>query len=160
MKIEQEQHFFPRVSITANPDFSLEEASKDDFAGVGIDSKLHVRKLDDTHRYFCEQRVKITKDTCPEAPYYLDVVCLCFLSATDFTSEEEENKAAIQAAYEVLFPAVRELILTVTARQPWGQFSIGNAELQPVKLEEDEPTTGSPPKIRKVSSKRKRETSK
>ena len=160
MKIEQEQHFFPRVSITANPDFNKEEASKEEFAGVEIESKLHVRKLDNTHRYFCEQRVKISKDTCPEAPYYLDVVCLCFLSASDYTSEEEENTAAIHAAHEALFPAVRELILTVTARQPWGQFTIGNAELQPVKFEENEAATEPPPKLRKVSAKRKGQTTK
>jgi hypothetical protein len=56
-------------------------------------------------------------------------VCVCFLYVEGVTSDDEAKAAATRSAHDMLFPAIRELVLNLTARQPWGQFSIGQSTL-------------------------------
>lgn len=133
-----EPHFFPLINIEANPDYNESDPS----LNVVIDSKLSINLTPKSaSRFFCEQRVKVVRESNPNAPYYLDIVCLVFATIDDKVPEEERKSAATVLAHSLLFPAVRELVLSLTARQPWGVLSIGLSSLVPKEPE----AVGKPP---------------
>ena len=152
--ISFEEHFFPHIAISANPKFNPASKTSDEAVEITIGSNISAQKVsEDSSRYLSELRVKIDQANSPASPYFMDIACLCFLEVENAASEEEARSEATRAAHEMLFPAVRELVLNLTARQPWGQFSIGLAALRNTADTAD----ASPPSSgKKAAPKRKR----
>lgn len=117
-----EQHFFPLISVETHPKF---KKNKDEPLEVEIETGITVHNVDNKQeRLFLELRVKM-KGSPEKTPYAIDVVAACFASTQLDTSDDITKNLAAKIGYKILFPAVRELVLSLTARQPWGQFSIG-----------------------------------
>lgn len=120
--IHPEDHVFPVVKIIANRDFDGENNEVD----VAIDAQIRARKKDEAGKiFFCDARIQVKKEENPKAPYFIDVVCFNLITFDGDPPERGYEQAAQAFAHLTLYPAIRELILSVTARQPWGEFSIG-----------------------------------
>lgn len=118
-----EDHVFPIVRIAANPNFS---PTKDPIIDGEVDSQLSINAVPDAHRRFmAELRVKLLPKDTENLPYFIDVVGITFLNVNDDVPDEAVNNTAAIAGHLILYPAIRELILSITSRQPWGKFSIG-----------------------------------
>lgn len=137
-------HFFPHVAITANPKFRKPSGQLE----VEIESALSVHPVDGKHdRLFVSLQVKM-KCNPETTPYTIDVVCGCHLTTALDTTDDATKEKASRIGYKILFPAIREMVLTITGRQPWGQFSIG--------IDTDDeiaPPPKTKPKARRVSKK-------
>lgn len=143
---------FPEILITANPNY----ASKSEINQVSpaIDSKINVAAFPGSEsRFVGELRVKVVAND-ENSPYTINVLCLVVFTITDEIPAEHRHDFALQAAHTMAFPAIRELILLLTARQPWGQFSVG---LSVLSNESD--TTNKPViKARRVTPKKRSKT--
>lgn len=117
-------HVFPLVSIITNRNF---QATDEPTTAPPIESALTVGELDGgTNKFVIELYVKVDAGDNPRIPYSVEIVCAAQAVLTgDIPKGESPNRAIAEIGYRLLFPAVRELILSLTARQPWGQFSIG-----------------------------------
>lgn len=117
-------HVFPKVSIVANPNY---EASGEPANIPPLDSTLTVGEIDGgTNQFVIELYIKVEAGDNPRIPYSVDIVCAAqAVLVGDIPKDESPTRAMAEIGHRILFPAVRELILSLTARQPWGQFSIG-----------------------------------
>lgn len=119
-----EHHFFPHIQVTANPNYV---PSTSPMGRAPINSHLDVAKTQDSPlRYQAQLHVTLNAQGSTSSPYSIDVISIGHIS---FSEPQEEGKkpheVVANTAFRLLFPAIRELVLTLTARQPWGQFSIG-----------------------------------
>jgi preprotein translocase subunit SecB len=125
-----ERHFFTNVSVTSNPQF---KRPTEQFVDAAIDSQLQVGPVKGrSGRFQGQLRVRVDASNSVDVPYSVDVTCICDLIVTDGVPKEAHEPMALQFAHAVLYPAIREAVLSITARQCWGQFSIGLAVVQPV----------------------------
>lgn len=147
-------HVFPQVSIITNPNF---QATGEPTTAPPIESALTVGELDGgTNQFVIELYVKVDAGNNPRIPYSVEIVCAAQAVLTGgMPNGESPNRAIAEIGHRLLFPAIRELILSLTARQPWGQFSIGLGVLKPANPAPDtsDATTAAKPKPRKVHSK-------
>lgn len=138
--------FFTEISIRANPDFKSDGPLQQ--VDAHLNSALNTELINkENNQFAAELRVKLEPGNKINVPYYFDIICLVSLTIDPSVPEEHRPSLATQAAHTVAFPAVRELILNLTARQPWGQFFIGLSVLQPskqTKLEISDTSTGTP----------------
>ena len=130
--LQLQHHSFPNISIIANPDY---QASTGPTQVPAIDAKLTVGEIDGSHNHFViELRVQLNAANNPRLPYSLDIVCAMQTIVTEpLPTEKPMSHLMAETGHRLLFPAIRELVLSLTARQPWGQFSIGIGTLGAVK---------------------------
>lgn len=129
---------FPEISVIANPDFrgNMDEPNTID---GDVDSKLNmVCASDKDRRFIGELRVR-TGHNSNDTPYKIDILCVVSLMVDSAVPRDDLHAFALQAAHSMAFPAIRELIISLTARQPWGQFSIGLSVLAPSKGANQQP---------------------
>lgn len=118
-----EEHVFPIVRIAANPHF---EPPKTPLLDTRPRSEITITETpDNARRFMADLRVKLLPDDGTNLPYFIDVACFCFITVQDDVPEEAIKDVAVTVGHMIMYPAIRELILSITARQPWGQFSIG-----------------------------------
>lgn len=123
---------FPEISVLANPDFIQDGPLR--IIEEEVESQIAIKCLDhNERRYIGELRVRTGTKRNANVPYKVDILCVTSLQIDQDFSEEQLETLAIQAAHAMAFPAVREMVLTLTARQPWGQFSIGMSTLRSSK---------------------------
>lgn len=122
--LQLQHHSFPNISIVANPDY---KASPGPAPVPAIDAKLTVGEIDGNHNhYVIELRVQLDATDNSTIPYSLDVVCAMQAVVTGPLSDKTPvTRVMAETGHRLLFPAIRELVLNLTARQPWGQWSIG-----------------------------------
>lgn len=134
---------FPEVFIVANKDFS--PLANDAPVDVKVDSRIAIQLVPQTdNRFVVELRVKLNDCMTTDTPYFFNIVCLVVLSIDESVPAEKRRTLAMQAGHTIAYPAVREMVANITARQPWGQFSIGFGFLNPDVLEEV-PADAPPP---------------
>lgn len=132
---------FPEISVLANPDFVQNGPLR--VIEEEVESQIAIECLNRTERrYVGELRVRTGVKRNANVPYKVDILCVTSLSIDPDVPEAQLEPLATQAAHAMAFPAVREMILTLTARQPWGQFSIGMSTLRSSKeqAEKQSPT--------------------
>ncbi|PIV88172.1 MAG: hypothetical protein COW48_07510 [Hydrogenophilales bacterium CG17_big_fil_post_rev_8_21_14_2_50_63_12] len=130
---------FPEITIRANPDFKPDGPQH--LVDAHLNSALNTQAIEgEDNQFFSELRVKLDPGSKANVPYYFDILCLLTLTISPEVPNEHRLSLANQAAHTIAFPAVRELILNLTARQPWGQFFIGLSVLTPQAVKETEPT--------------------
>lgn len=130
-------HVFPQVSIITNPSY---QATGEPATTPTIESRLTVGEIDGgTNQFVIELYVKVDAGDNPRIPYSVEIACAAqAVIAGDMPKGEHPNHAIAEIGHRLMFPAVRELILSLTARQPWGQFSIGLGVLgKPVNPDAD-----------------------
>ncbi len=121
---------FPEINIVANPSFK--SAGSVNLVNGELDSQITIEAVpNQIGKYAAELRVRQVSNKKNNLPYFFDILCLVVLTVDEIVPENERNSLALRAAHSMAFPAIRELILSLTARQPWGQFSIGLSTLRP-----------------------------
>lgn len=128
--ISIDRYFFTRFCVISNPDHT---ASKSGLINAQVESSLNVSQpTEGGDIYIAEQRVKLTAEGSPTLPYSLDIECIGFFKVAPSLEEGKRLQMVAAVAHSVLFAATRDAVLTASARQPWGPFSIGLAILQPL----------------------------
>lgn len=126
--ISIDRYFFTRFCVVSNPDHTPSESG---LVNAQIESALNVSQPTESgHVYIAEQRVKLITEGNFSLPYSLDIECIGFFKVAPSLEEEKRQQMIAAVAHSVLFAAIRDAVLTATARQPWGPFSIGLAVLQ------------------------------
>ncbi len=121
-----ESHLFTHVRVVAIASFDPET---DVDIAESVKTELNiVHHKSATNRYLARLRVIFNKESDPKYPYTIDVGCMAEITVHD-ENHSEKQKLVARAAHDILLPAIREMILSITARQPWGQLSIGLSEL-------------------------------
>lgn len=156
-KIVLNRHFFTRLAVTANPMF---DATTSPVKTADLVANLDISQPPDTKgTLMCTQTLRL--EATSAVPYALDVECVGFFRAADPVelTDEQLHMASI-VAHQVLYAAVREMVLTMSARMAWGPFSIGLATLDDATREEGTAASakdaGPPP----GKPRRKKETAK
>ncbi|MBK9447558.1 MAG: hypothetical protein IPO00_16555 [Betaproteobacteria bacterium] len=90
--------------------------------------------------FVAHQRVVVDLEKNPLSPYAIEIECIGMLKAMEAGIE----KGVTMVAHSVLYSAVRELVLQLTSRQPWGPLSIGISVLTPQSLEKGAPSEKAP----------------
>lgn len=145
---------FPEISVIANPEFVNNGQLK--VINDKVESNIAIDCLDlEKRRYLGELRVRTGATGNNNTPYTIDILCITSFRIDPDIPDEALEQVALRAAHSMAFPAVRELILTLTARQPWGQFSIGMSLLRTAP---DKPDNGSTLRSKKNRPHTKRAT--
>lgn len=141
-----EEHVFPIVRIAANPNF---KPPKTPLLDTQAKSEISISQTpDNPRRFMVDLRVKVLPDDGQNLPYFIDVACLCFITVDEEVPLEARSRVVATVGHLMMYPAVRELILSITSRQPWGGFSIGFSVLSPNEsaVPTDPTSTPAPPK--------------
>jgi len=119
-----EHHFFPHISIAANPEYVSTRKPLD---ASPVVANLNVAEVKNgNNRFMVELHVHVVAGPGNGLPYSFDILCIGYATIQGKLPADVPAKGVVaDIGQRVLFPAVRELILSLTARQPWGQFSIG-----------------------------------
>lgn len=80
--------------------------------------------------YNASMRTVINPGMEPNSPYFIDMECIAIFVADDTLSEEEARRGVTITAHNVLFGAIRESVLWLTSRQPFGPLMLGLSVLK------------------------------
>lgn len=147
---------FPEITVLTNPDFIPDGALN--LIDAEVESKIAIECTNrDERRYVAELRVRTGIKPADNVPYKIDILCISAIQIDPDVPEENIKQLALRASHAMTFPAIREMILTLTARQPWGQFSIGMSSLASAKKQVEPQNTSKPaskkPRLKKAVSK-------
>lgn len=147
--ISIERYFFTRFCVVSNPDYTPKEMG---IINAQVESTLNITQSPEGGDvYIAEQRVKLVAEGNTALPYSLDIECIGSFVAESSLEAGKRQQLMLAVAHSVLFAATRDSVLTATARQSWGAFSIGLAVLQPL---------GSPPAAKDAPRKTRQKISK
>ena len=128
-RVNVEPHAFTHVRVVAIPSFKSEK----DVIQEVIKSELNITShRSDRNKFRAMMRVRFNPEANDKHPYSIDVGCITQIEVIKTDGkllESEKRKIVARAAHDLLLPAIRELILCITSRQPWGQMSIGLSDL-------------------------------
>lgn len=120
---------FPLITISSNPRFT---GSDNEELDAEVKSFISIHQSDkNPEQFFSELRVQLEKRDDGSLPYAFNIQCFLPLTVDSDVPTEQRKEIALKAAHSLAFPAARELIISLTARQPHGQFSIGLGRLLP-----------------------------
>lgn len=120
--------FYPETSIKANINFERNFSEEEPSA---VQAKIYVNKLDST-AVNISMRVNVPAAS-PADPYEIDVMAVGRFSIKDDEKREERFAHAIVSAPNILYGAIREHVLGITARSAWNELILG-----PVTFEADD----------------------
>jgi preprotein translocase subunit SecB len=80
--------------------------------------------------YNASMRTVINPEMEPNSPYLIDMECIAIFVADDTLSEEEALRGVTITAHNVLYGAIRESVLWLTSRQPFGPLMLGLSVLK------------------------------
>jgi preprotein translocase subunit SecB len=148
--ITLERYFFTRLIVISNPDHIENHDGRLD---VEMESSIDVKQPPEGtgSLFIAEQRVRLDTTGNPQLPYTLDIECIGFFNVDSSLEVEQRVKAVTVVAHNVLYAAVREVILSATARQAWGPLSIGLSVLRSTSSGDDKVTS-----TRKIAKAKKR----
>jgi hypothetical protein len=128
LSIRLDRHFFTKLDVAANPDFDRALAQRL-IENAPITSAMDIETIPGESAVACTQTVRLPLDTTHLTPYSLDIECVGFFVYSGGAPDEAARQQMAKIAHQVLYAAVREMVLTMTGRMAWGPFSIGLAVL-------------------------------
>jgi preprotein translocase subunit SecB len=81
-------------------------------------------------QYNASMRTVINQAMESTSPYHIDMECIGVFTADDTLSEEEALRGVTITAHSVLYGAIRESVLWLTSRQPFGPLMLGLSVLK------------------------------
>ena len=119
--------FFTRSVVIAIP----EHMPVPDVVVQGPVNNINVVKLEgEPGRYNAQMRAVMNPTAEKSSPYSIDMECIAELRADDTLTEEEAMRAINITAHSVLYGAIREAVVWITSRQPYGPLMLGLSILQ------------------------------
>lgn len=82
-------------------------------------------------RFNVTMRTVINPEMKKESPYFIDMECMAILTADDTLTPDEALRGVTITGHSVVYGAIREAVLWLTGRQPYGPLSLGLSVLRP-----------------------------
>jgi hypothetical protein len=99
---------------------------------ISPENSINVQKIEGkNNEYVVSMKVLMNQDMLPIAPYFIDMECVALFTVEESLSEEEKVKRVTITGHSVVYGAIRESILWITGRQPFGPLSLGLSILTP-----------------------------
>ncbi|MFM2276239.1 MAG: hypothetical protein RL211_2111 [Pseudomonadota bacterium] len=96
------------------------------------ENNIQVGKVDGQKgQYNASMRTVVNPSMDASSPYHIDMECIGVFLADDTLSEEEALRGVTITAHSVLYGAIRESVLWLTSRQPFGPLMLGLSVLRP-----------------------------
>lgn len=117
-------YFYPRVNLEANVDFN----PKTDERNPDIRPKVEyvvLQHKDESTRW--QIQIWLNFEPVPDAyqlPYYLDVHVVGVFQVDEEIKTEDRPLLVFQNGAGILYSAIREYLLGMTARGPWGTITL------------------------------------
>lgn len=89
-------------------------------------------------QFTVSMRTVLNPEMKKEEPYFIDMECMAVLTADDTLTPEEALRGVTITGHSVVYGAIRESILWLTGRQPYGPLSLGLSVLR--SQNSDEPS--------------------
>ena len=126
-----ETYFFPKVQIEANPEYSPKDAQEHGDVQVKMNVGLLASDQDKTRFQLVLDIESIGTET-GILPYRVSLGAVAFIAVDgDLKHPDIERLVQINGA-SMLYSAIREMVLMVTGRGPWGAFPLPTVNFQTV----------------------------
>ena len=114
-----EHYFFTEICVRANPDFNHSEARKTEIRVA----KNFIKDKDDPGRYGVAVRVSTEDSECNNTPYFFAIETYGYFRDEPDDIKEDSN---CHEQEQLLISAIREKLISLTARGPWGRYHFGH----------------------------------
>jgi hypothetical protein len=126
--ISLDKIFFTKMHVEAIAEFKGLDKNK---LTHTPENKLHVSTLDESGRKFSvSMSTTFNKEKDSKDPYCIEIECIGIFSADTTLTLTEAIRHIQITAHSVLYGAIRESVLWITGRQPYGPFQLGLSILQ------------------------------
>ncbi|MES2611502.1 MAG: hypothetical protein V4679_14745 [Pseudomonadota bacterium] len=126
--VDLETLFFTKCSVSAVPNH-IESETKD---SGEIANHIEIHPTDDTGRkWTAMMRTVVNAEKDPAWPYHVEMEAVAFLATDETLDEATARRGVLITAHNVLFGAIRENVLWITGRQPYGPLMLGLSVLAP-----------------------------
>jgi len=122
-----------RVVFTRSVVVSIQghRPSDGEMALAGPENKVDVAAIEgDKNAFMATMSTKMNLEGSLEFPYTIDMECIGFFRVIDDKDEQAKTTGLVMVAHSVLFGAIREAVSWLTARQAYGQISLGLSVLR------------------------------
>jgi hypothetical protein len=86
---------------------------------------------DQPHHFVAAMRTVFNSEKSADYPYFIEMECLASFSTDGTLPPEAELRGVTINGHSVCYGAIREAVSWLTARQPYGQVSLGLSVLRP-----------------------------
>lgn len=133
--IRLKKYFFPIVDIRANI-----KHKPDEDKNILFDIESATVKLDEKgNNYQLVIDIKISEEDSENIPYAGQIQAVGFFSLDNTISKEESKNLLHDQGIGNLYAAIREFILMITGRGPWGPLGLPIHDPKEIELQEITP---------------------
>ncbi|ODB94071.1 hypothetical protein A3194_05270 [Candidatus Thiodiazotropha endoloripes] len=124
--LEINRIFFPSQYIKANP-----EHKPDQEKSIPITLNHTILRVNDSNNlYSVEVMIMLDKEASVNTPYEFDTHAFGFFSFSDPDIDEDKKKYLLgTSGIQILIGALREHILSITSRGPWGPLTLSTIQI-------------------------------
>lgn len=128
--ITLEQVLFVRSTVIAIPEH---QPSADGLRlHEGLHNQINITPLEgQPGRFNVSMHTVINPEMKKESPYFIDMECFAILTADETLTPDEALRGVTITGHSVVYGAIREAVLWLTGRQPYGPLSLGLSVLRP-----------------------------
>ncbi|MHB9117127.1 MAG: hypothetical protein ACYC2R_02490 [Burkholderiales bacterium] len=124
--------FFTRSVVVAIPEYQYSPEAIIN----GPENKIDIEEIPDTPGlHMATMRSSLNPNGDKTAPYSIDMECAGIFAVEESLPPESAKQLVLITAHGVLYGSIREAILTITARQAHGPFTLGLSIMQQKALE-------------------------
>lgn len=132
--VDLNQVYFTRSIVISNPNFIPDGNPK---TTITPNNSINVQKVENSDsEYVVTMRMIFNPDNDPASGYSIDMECVGLFSVTGLP-DEEALRAVTIVGHSVVYGAIREAVLWITGRHPFGPLSLGVSVLEPRKKTEN-----------------------
>ena len=127
--ITLEQVLFVRSVVVAIPEYQPDPQA----LGLqeGPTNHINISPIDgQPGRFSATMRTTINPEMKKTSPYFIDMECTAILIANDSLTPEDALRGVTMTGHSVVYGAIREAVLWMTGRQPYGPLSLGLSVLK------------------------------
>lgn len=122
------QVYFTRTVVIANPDHKPDPNVK---IRLAPQNTINIQKLEDAeNEYVVSMKTLYNPESNPTEGYTIDIECVALFQVLNITGDEA-LKAVTIVGHSVVYGAIREAVLWITSRHPFGPLTLGLSVLEP-----------------------------
>ena len=126
-KLQLDQYYFPHQEVRANPNHDPSTSKK-----VGsVKFHVHCGKLPSgTHQHYAEIVAEADEVSGINSAYFFRIQAFGLFTADDSLTLDEAKALVSIYGVQVLLGAIRDHLVSLTSRGPWGSFYLNIITLQ------------------------------
>ena len=99
---------------------------------VSPSNHINIDRDDETGlKWTAMMRTVVNPERDTKWPYHIEMECMAFLTSDGSLDEVSAHRGIAITAHSVLFGAIRETVMWLTGRQPYGPLMLGLSVLAP-----------------------------